>query len=81
MLDITGDKRNVIDDGKYCQLNVIMIDAAHCSLLMDIHSFVPVYTWGTDQSSLELSDQGWTLRVGSLSVLVVPEGRLEVSWI
>ena len=79
MPDITGDKRNVIDDGKYCQLNGIKIDAAHCSLSMDIHSFVPVYTWGTDQSSLELSDLGWTLKVGSLLILVDPEGRLELS--
>ena len=81
MPDITGDKGNVIDDGEYCQLNVIMIDATHCSLSMNIHSLVPVYTWGTDQSSLELSDRGWTLRVGSLLVLVDPEGRLELSWI
>ena len=44
----------------------------HCSVLMDILAFIPVYTWGTDQSSLELSDPEWTLRVGSLSVVVVP---------
>ena len=55
----------------------ILIDV-HCSVLMDIHVFIPVYTWGTDQSSLELSDPEWILRVVSLLVVAVPVCSLEV---